>query len=206
MEEKKTKTIEFDLEEFNRAIALTSHARDADRHRTNLDGFHVVMDGEKITVETTDGYRLVRYSYTNGNGVKFPDVSNVIPKGKADSITFNIPDLRRGINAIITCCPEKIKAAAFRISDNEAIISTEPGDEVTASVSVPCEATDKPMRFGINAVYLLETISAISNAQKNKKSSSIVMEYRGELKPLKWTVPHLSGFEVVFMPLRLEWL
>ncbi len=149
------------------------------------EGFLVVESNDtKLSMRLVDG--------------EFPNYEDVVPKKKGQIIKVNSEELAQALRRSALMVSDRGKCVKLEFGKNKLKISSSSPELGDAVEEIECHNEKDALSVGFNALYLLDFVSSVSEAQ------SVVLELNGELGAGRFYADKDESYNAIVMPMRLN--
>ena len=127
---------------------------------------------------------------------KFPDYNRVVPKNHRNSVTLGRAPLLASLQRAAILTSDKFKGIRFNIEPGTLRIASSNADQEEAREELEIDYGGDAIEIGFNVSYLTDALANISQ-------DMIRIELQDTNSSALITVPEMSGFKYVVMPMRI---
>ena len=127
---------------------------------------------------------------------KFPDYNRVIPKNHKNSVTLGRVPLLSSLQRAAILTSEKFKGVRVNLEPGSLRIASSNAEQEEAKEELEIDYAGEPLEIGFNVTYLMDALT-------NLDQDMVTIELQDGNSSALVTVPELSGFKYVVMPMRI---
>ena len=127
---------------------------------------------------------------------KFPDYNRVIPKNHKNRVTLGRAPFLASLQRAAILTSEKFKGVRVNIEPGTLRIASSNAEQEEAMEELEIDYGGDAIEIGFNVTYLIDALA-------NMGQEMVTMELQDTNSSALITVPELSGFKYVVMPMRI---
>ena len=127
---------------------------------------------------------------------KFPDYNRVIPKGHQNRVTLGRAPLLACLQRAAIMTSDKFKGVRVNLDPGTLRIASSNAEQEDAMEELEVDYNGDSIEIGFNVNYLLDALA-------NMSQEMVTIELKDGQASALFTVPELSGFTYVVMPMRI---